>query len=198
MGFPGGSVVKDSPANVGDMSSIPGLRRSPERKWQPTLVFLPGKVHGQRSLVGYSPRGHKESDTTEQSTHIWLCWLLVTAYRMWSLSFSLWYLVKPGPPALGACSLKHQTTGDVLRILCTVFLKQLFYKSAITSKYNIKRINSGIFTSTPSSYSYSHKVSKPCCFSCYLTLYPLPHFISLWPYPTSCSHCSRVLLARLL
>ena len=63
-------MVKDSPANVGDMSSIPGLRRSPERKWQPTLVFLPGKVHGQRSLVGYSPRGHKESDTTEQSTHI--------------------------------------------------------------------------------------------------------------------------------
>ena len=35
------------------------------RKWQPTLVFLPGKSHGQRSLVGYSPRGHKESDTTE-------------------------------------------------------------------------------------------------------------------------------------
>ena len=35
------------------------------RKWQPTLVSLPGKSHGQRSLVGYSPRGHrKESDTT--------------------------------------------------------------------------------------------------------------------------------------
>ena len=36
------------------------------RKWQPTPVFLPGKPHGQRSLAGYSPRGHKESDTTEQ------------------------------------------------------------------------------------------------------------------------------------
>ena len=35
------------------------------RKWQPTPVFLPGKFHGQSSLVGYSPRGHKESDTTE-------------------------------------------------------------------------------------------------------------------------------------
>ena len=33
--------------------------------WQPTLVLLPGKFHGQRSLVGYSPRGRKESDTTE-------------------------------------------------------------------------------------------------------------------------------------
>ena len=34
------------------------------RKWQPPPVFLPGKSHGQRSLVGYSPWGHKESDTT--------------------------------------------------------------------------------------------------------------------------------------
>ena len=35
------------------------------RKWQPTPVVLPGKSHGQRNLVGYSPWGHKESDTTE-------------------------------------------------------------------------------------------------------------------------------------
>ena len=34
-------------------------------KWQPTPVFLPGKFHGQRSLVGYSPWGSKESDMTE-------------------------------------------------------------------------------------------------------------------------------------
>ena len=35
------------------------------RKWQFISVFLPGKFHGQRSLVGYSPWGHKESDVTE-------------------------------------------------------------------------------------------------------------------------------------
>ena len=35
------------------------------REWLPTPVFLPGESHGQRSLVGYSPWGHKESDTTE-------------------------------------------------------------------------------------------------------------------------------------
>ena len=41
------------------------------RKWQPTPAFLPGKFHGQRSLVGYRPWGHKESDMTEQlSTYI--------------------------------------------------------------------------------------------------------------------------------
>ena len=47
------------------------------RKWQPTpVLFLPGKFHGQRSLVGYSPRGHKESDTTE-----WLHFHLYSSYR---------------------------------------------------------------------------------------------------------------------
>ena len=36
------------------------------RKWEPTPVFLPGKSHGQRSLVDYTPQGSKESDTTER------------------------------------------------------------------------------------------------------------------------------------
>ena len=39
------------------------------RKWQPTPVFLPRKIHGLRSLAGYSPWGHKESDTTERAEH---------------------------------------------------------------------------------------------------------------------------------
>ena len=37
-----------------------------KRKWQPTPVFLPGKSHGWRSLLGYSPWGRKESETTER------------------------------------------------------------------------------------------------------------------------------------
>ena len=37
------------------------------RKWQPTPVFLPGKFHGQKSLVGYSPWGCKELDITEHT-----------------------------------------------------------------------------------------------------------------------------------
>ena len=46
------------------MGSIPGFERSPG-EGQPTLVFLPGESHGQRSLVGYSAWGRKESGTTE-------------------------------------------------------------------------------------------------------------------------------------
>ena len=64
--FPGGSEVKASACNVGDQGSIPGLGRFPwRREWQPTPVFLCGEFHGLRSLVGYSPWGCKESDTTE-------------------------------------------------------------------------------------------------------------------------------------
>ena len=65
--YPGCSVVRDLPANAGDGGSIPGLGRFPwSKKWQCTPAFLPGKSHGQRSLAGYSPGGHRESDTTEQ------------------------------------------------------------------------------------------------------------------------------------
>ena len=44
----------------------PCVRKVPwRRKWQPTPVFSSGESHGQRSLVGYSPWGRQESDTTE-------------------------------------------------------------------------------------------------------------------------------------
>ena len=51
------------------------------RKWQPTPVFSPGKSHGRRSLVGYSPWGHKELDTTE--------WLHFTSLNEKLLLFSI-------------------------------------------------------------------------------------------------------------
>ena len=54
--------------NVGDLGSIPGLGRFPWRRaWQPTPVFLPGESPGtDEPGGGYSPWGHKESDTTER------------------------------------------------------------------------------------------------------------------------------------
>ena len=59
---------KNPPVNAGDirLSFNPWVGKVPWRRaWQPTLGFLPGESHGQRSLVGYSPQGHKELDTTE-------------------------------------------------------------------------------------------------------------------------------------
>ena len=61
--FPGGSVVKNPPANAGDVGLIPGSGRSPgERNGNPLQYSCLENPHGQRGLVGYSPWGHKESD----------------------------------------------------------------------------------------------------------------------------------------
>ena len=57
-------VVKNLSAKSGDAGSIPESGRSPGEGNGNPLVFLPGESHGQRSLVGDSPQGHKESDTT--------------------------------------------------------------------------------------------------------------------------------------
>ena len=69
-GFPGGAVVKNLPANVGDArdsSLIPGLGRSPGVGNDNPLypIFLPGKFRGQSSQVGYSLWGCKELDVSE-------------------------------------------------------------------------------------------------------------------------------------
>ena len=56
---------KESPAKAGDGFDLWVGKIPWRRKWQPIPVFLPGKSHGQRRLVGYRPWGHKESDVTE-------------------------------------------------------------------------------------------------------------------------------------
>ena len=70
--YPGDSGGKESACNAGDPGSIPRSGRSPgedsPRERRLSRVFLPGKSQGQRSLVGYSPWGHKELDSTEQLT----------------------------------------------------------------------------------------------------------------------------------
>ena len=69
LGFADGSAGKEFPCNAGDtdVGLIPGSGRSlGEGNGSP--VFLPEKSHGQRSLAGYSPKGRKESDTTERLT----------------------------------------------------------------------------------------------------------------------------------
>ena len=70
MSLPGGSANKESACQWRRCGRIcgfdPWVWKIPWRgKWQPTPVFLPGKSQGQRSLVGYSPGGPKELDTTE-------------------------------------------------------------------------------------------------------------------------------------
>ena len=76
----------------GHLPSSRGRTRLPFcTRWQPTAVFLPGEPHGRRSLVGCSPWGHKELDTTEQ-----LNWtkLKVTIQKILSSESSLMPLLQ--------------------------------------------------------------------------------------------------------
>ena len=70
LGFSCSSLGKESPCNAGDLGSIPGLGRSPggghDNPLQRSFLEDP---HGQRSLVGCSPQGRKESAVTEGSEH---------------------------------------------------------------------------------------------------------------------------------
>ena len=59
-------MVKNLPTMQETQVLSVGLKDPLRREWQPTLVLLPRKFHGQRSRVDYSPWDHKESDTTEQ------------------------------------------------------------------------------------------------------------------------------------
>ena len=97
LGFPCGSVVKNLPANTGDLGLIPGGGNG-----KPTPVCLPGKPHGQRSLAGCCPWGWKESDTTQQlnnnnkitnlktsypyfSTSLWNFNIMFNSYMFWNI-----------------------------------------------------------------------------------------------------------------
>ena len=65
--IPGSSDGKASARNAGDPGSDSWVGKIPwRRKWQSTPALLPGKSHGRRILIGYSPWGRKESDTTER------------------------------------------------------------------------------------------------------------------------------------
>ena len=58
-------MVKNPPAQQEIWVQSLGQEDPLEKEWQPTAVFLLGEFHGQRSLVGYSPWGCKQSDMTE-------------------------------------------------------------------------------------------------------------------------------------
>ena len=87
-------VVKNQPTKAGDSKRCVFNPRSGKilwnRKWQPAPTLLPGKSHGQRSLAGYNPWGHKEADTTERlSKHMspYIKYLCVGVYTY------TWYMM---------------------------------------------------------------------------------------------------------
>ena len=114
MSFPGGSDGKESTCNVGNPGSIPGQGKIPgRRKRQPTPVSCLEKSYGWRSLVGYSPWGHKEVDMTEWLT-LWGAFVSFTC--LLNLSCTLFFFV-----CLGKC--QHLTNNPTLASLSSGLLR---------------------------------------------------------------------------
>ena len=86
------------------------------RKWQPTPVFLPGKFHGQRSLVGYNPWGRRESDTTKllqtTTTRLVITFLPRTKHHLIS------WLQSPSAVILEPPKIKSLTVSMVSPSIC--------------------------------------------------------------------------------
>ena len=94
-------MVKTPPAKAGDIRDVglidPCVRKIPWRRaWQPPPVCLPGEPHGQRSLGGYSPWVHRESDTTGAIQHT-LTVLLTVGIHQVSKTYSSCITETPYP-----------------------------------------------------------------------------------------------------
>ncbi|CAI9179278.1 unnamed protein product [Rangifer tarandus platyrhynchus] len=91
--FPGGSAGKEFACNAGNLGLIPGLGRCPWRRERlSTPVFWSGEFHGL-----YSPRGHKEPDTTERLSLSLFSLLFMTPMRTPS-KFVCFFLVQDAEP----------------------------------------------------------------------------------------------------
>ena len=96
------------------------------RKWQPTPVLLPGKSHGLRNLVGYSPWGRKESDPTEE--------LPFLPFLPPPVSNSPCLFTRCQPPYACSCTVPlcfslYCKIKNVFFILCVCFLCFLMWKT---------------------------------------------------------------------
>ena len=87
--------LKHTCIHVSPYISIHARTHMWRREWQPTPVFLPGESHGQRSLANYSPRGHKESDTTERLSHTYAHTYTHTYMRTHTRTYThMWIILK--------------------------------------------------------------------------------------------------------
>jgi len=128
LGFPGGAVVKNPPANAGDTRDaglIPGSRRSPGEG-----NGHPSRIPWTEEPGGYSPRGHKESDAIERlSTHA--CHSLTHNVPLsvhpsscsWMILRILQFSAQRSPLPLSTCALNPAPgVMDVMRICCRQLL----------------------------------------------------------------------------
>ena len=128
-GLPCWLSSKEPACNAGDTYSKPWVKNIPwRRKQQPTPVFLPGKSHGQRSLVGYHPWGCKESDMAGCLRHIYLTKLLHRSKPSSDLT-SCAQLPLGTAPSHGPLVPLNNREACLISYLATTYFTLLFHSS---------------------------------------------------------------------
>ena len=124
--FPADSVVENPPASAGDLQEMrfdTQVRKIPwRRKWQRTPVFLPGRSHGQRSLVDYSPWGRKR----DRSVIEWL----ISMETAWKVCKKLEIELPHGPAVL----LPKKTKTLIWKGICTPVFTEAWFIVVKTGK----------------------------------------------------------------
>ena len=147
-GFPGSSVVKKSTCQCKRHGFNPRVRKIPwRRKWQHTPVFLTGKSHGQRSLAGYSPWGHKRvnHDRVTKQQHPRLhcpdlskpqpqtMFLIISNLELEEILAHIFtenFVVQMGPAELWGSIIQHTwilkgSVGQPEKLIVAVFLRKI-------------------------------------------------------------------------
>ena len=158
------------------------------RKWQPTLVFLPGKFHEQRSLAGYSPWGCKVLDTTKQlSVHTWMIYIISPHWWIWSLFLMLhcykqyWYEQSWAQRSfLKFKSIgMHELVNEGVKLLSHVWFLAtpwtVAYQVLLSMGFSRQEYWSGVPLPSP----FPTQRLNPCLLRCRQTLYHLSHQGSL-------------------
>ena len=129
----------------------------------PTPVFLPGKSHGERSLVGCSPWGRKESGTTERLTLTYLGWRKGSEVLTGTLrSCVIWLSLTSPSSGLLACytaASKASRLPTQESLCCSLYLKRLSFTLPLLSHYWAFPVN-GISSARPSLITLSKTSSS--------------------------------------
>ena len=192
-GFPAGSDSKEFACIAKDLGSISGSGRFPwRRKWQPTPVFLPGEFHGQRSLVGYSPRVRKELDMTEQlhfpllyckSCLLWgisentfhFPWNLLKGWhRRKPVGLLQWCLLVTWSQWIGGCpwvlTFQKETLSRsaqdswVMASRLSIDQEKSIYCSYLIFKFHF--LQEALLPDPPRRQTFTNLVARPGCYSC--------------------------------
>ena len=161
MGFPGGALGEESACQCRRHKRCgfdPWVRKIPwRRKWQPTPVFSPGTFHGLRSLVGYSPRGCKDTaECTHTHTRTHTHRHTKGGWSLWLGCLGRWLFSCPCSPS-GTANTAYHTWSKKLKVSSSTCSLMLNHRGHMGCGMEVVH-----FLQLPPSFEESARTWNPC------------------------------------